>query len=106
MANTRCINLDIPYPFLRLGECVVEDLVHAGINTDISEDETRDTLERHVELTKRGSREMLRPITPEDYNALNRELRALRESVSSDDHLKIRAYYNRGICQVLKVARR
>lgn len=106
MANTRCFNLDIPYSFLRLGECVVEDLVHAGIESDIREDDTKDALERHVELTKRASREMLRPITPEDYKSLNAKLSELRESVSPDDHLKIRAYYNRGICQVLKVARR
>jgi len=106
MANTRCFNLDIPYPFLRLGECVVEDLVHAGIETDISEDATREALERHVELTKRASREMLRHIAPEDYRDLNHRLGDLRESISPDDHLKIRAYYSRGICQVLKVARR
>ena len=84
----------------------MEDLVDIGIDSDICEDDAKEALERHVELTKRASREMLRPITPEDYKSLNCSLSGLRESVSHDDHLKIRAYYNRGICQVLKVARR
>ena len=47
-----------------------------------------------------------RYITPEDYRDLNHRLGDIRESISPDDHLKIRAYYSRGICQVLKVARR
>lgn len=106
MANTRCFNLDIPYPILRLGEVVVEDLVYIGLTSDIDDEHIRVALERHVSLNKRALKEMLKPIAESDYQSLNQEIDKVRGHVGRDEHLRIKAFYGRGICQVLRMGRR
>lgn len=106
MANTRCFNLDIPYPIFRLGEVVVEDLVSVGLTSDIDDEEIRAALERHVSLNKRALKEVLKPITESDYQSLNQEIDKVRRHIGREEHLRIKAFYGRGICQVLRMGRR
>lgn len=101
MAKTRCFNLNIPYSIMRLGEGVVEDLVAAGIKQDIDSEVARDALVRVTPMSRRGCTELLRPISAEDYSELNGELNRIRADVSDGD-IRIRAYYVRRLCQILK----
>lgn len=101
---TRCFNVVVPFPLLRLGEGVVEDLVHLSINRDINAEDVRISLERHVAVSKRASREMLKPITDSDCLELNTAVSKVRPHVDPGERLRIRAFYNRGLCQIFKLA--
>lgn len=102
---TKSFNLRIPDTLFRLGEPVVEDLVVLAIGDDISEDHVRETLELRSTLPKKGIREVLRIVTPESVEELNDEVSSIRKHVDSEDQIRVRACYKRGLCQVLRFDR-
>lgn len=101
---TRCFNVAVPYPLLRLGEGVVEDLTHLAIGRDVNAEDARECLERNVTVSKRAVKELMKPITSSDYTEFNAAMDEVRPQINSDEQLRIRAFYSRGLCQIFKLA--
>ena len=99
---TQSYHVKIPTTVIRLGEEVVDRLVHTGLAKDIDRDIIRRTLEEEYGGAKRTINSLSNIVTDDDLARFMENVRDLRSDVSVTDKVKIDTDFLRRVCRVLK----